>query len=107
MDDKKSKCVTKWANERNYPMSVMTYENYYFVSVSKEIYIISKSDNSNVAIINSDNPIIWMSANNVWDIKIKMTNDVKELKWVLLEYVLIKKMNWESIDLSNLSLSNL
>lgn len=105
MSDVSAKCINK--NSANLPVSFIKYKEYYFISIDKEIQVYDYKNQTIIANIQSNTPIKWLSTNNEWDIKVKLEDKTKEVKWFIIEYNIIKKHLDNNDKIINLSLDKL
>lgn len=105
MEDSKNYCIDK--ADANLPMNILWYDEYYFITIDKQIFVFSKNMSKIISIINWDSPITWMSSNKEWDIKLKTVKGTKEIKSVIIEYYVIRRLQWDNVDMNKLLLNNL
>lgn len=105
MSDVSAKCVTK--NSWNLPVSFVKYKEYYFISIDNEIQAYNYKNGSVIATIQSNSSIKWLSTNPEGDIKVKLENSTKEIKWFIIEYNIIKKHLDNNDKIINISLEKL
>lgn len=105
MDDSKNYCIDKV--DSNLPMNILWYDEYYFITIDKQIFVFSKNMSKIISIINWDSSIIWMSSNKEGDIKLKTVKGTKEIRSVIIEYYVIRRLQWDNVDMNKLILNNL
>lgn len=105
LEDGKNYCIEK--DEWSLPMNILEYENFYFISIDKQIFVFSKKTNKIISILTGDATILGLSSNKEGDIKIKSIKGTKEVKSIIIEYYVIRKLQWDSVDLNKLIINEL
>lgn len=89
MTDPSAQCVEK--DSKNLQVSYVSYNDFYFISIDKEILVYNKKEKKLIAKIETDSSVSRMSTNKEGDIKIQMANGQKEVKGLLFEYQVLKR----------------